>query len=91
MRGRKRVIFFPPEAAEGLYLYPADHPLHRRARVDLYAESGRRALRFPRFALAEAMATEVVLEEGDCVLFPALWSHHVETLSLSFSIGCRYV
>ena len=42
MRGTKRVTFFPPDALAGLYAYPADHPLHRRARVDLYADADER-------------------------------------------------
>ena len=90
-RGRKRILFFPPHATAGLYPYPIDHPLHRRARVGLYDEPGFRAARFPRFAEVEGMAREAVLEEGDVVFFPARWYHHVESLTLSFSIGGRYV
>ena len=36
VRGRKRLVFYPPEASGGLYPYPASHPLNRRARVGLY-------------------------------------------------------
>ena len=90
-RGTKRLLLFPPSATADLYAYPPNHPLHRRSRVDLYGEPARREARFPRFSRAEASAQEVLLEEGDCVLFPPLWAHHIETVSLSFSVGCRYV
>ncbi|KAL1498886.1 hypothetical protein AB1Y20_013410 [Prymnesium parvum] len=91
VRGTKRLIFYPPEAMDGLYPYPIDHPLSRRSRVGLYTDREERHERFPLFSQIESLAMEVTLEEGDCVFFPAFWSHHVESLSLSFSIGCRYV
>ena len=93
MRGTKRVTFFPPSAIDGLYPYPVDHPLFRRARVDLYQDPAERGVRFPAFgAHAEADAQVVELREGDVVLFPRYWWHHIETVSeLSCSIGCRYV
>ena len=77
----------------GLYPYPADHPLHRRSRLSLYAEPTERDEDFPRFASEAADVAQVVdLNEGDVVVFPEHWWHHVETTSaLSFSVGCRYV
>ena len=92
-RGAKRVLLFPPRSLPGLYPYPVDHPLHRRARVDLYAPRALRAARFPRFeAEAEPLAREVLLEEGDVLFLPPWWWHHVETTSdVSFSVGARYV
>jgi len=92
IHGRKRLLFFPPAAISDLYPYPTDHPLARRSRVDLYADAEARARRFPRFAAAAAACQEVVLDAGDCVLFPPFWFHHVETLDPgpSWSLGCRY-
>ena len=93
MRGTKRLVFFAPRALHGLYPYPADHPLHRRSRVDLYAAAAERDEDFPRFAQeAAAEAQEIELREGDVALFPRHWWHHVVTESaLSVSVGCRYV
>ena len=93
MRGSKRLVFFPPHAMEGLYPYPVDHPLHRRARVSLYAPPAERAEDFPRFGdVAEGEGQVLDLNEGDVVVFPPFWFHHVETTSaLSCSVGCRYV
>ena len=93
MRGEKRIVFFPPSALPGLYPYPIDHPMHRRGRVSLYACPEERDVAFPRFAEEAAPHAEVVtLSEGDCVLFPEHWWHHIETVSpLSCSVGCRYV
>ena len=82
----------PARRNHDLYLYPTDHPLARRSRVDLYAVAEARARRAPRVAAAAAACQEVVLEAGDCVLFPPFWFHHVETLDPgpSWSLGCRY-
>jgi len=93
MRGSKRITFFPPHALSGLYPYPADHPLHRRGRVNLYADAAERDAVFPRFARDAAPAAQTIsLIEGDVVLFPRHWWHHIETTSaLSCSVGCRYV
>ena len=93
MRGSKRVTFFPPAALPGLYPYPADHPLHRRGRINLYADERERDEAFPRFARdAAPVAQTVDLREGDVALFPKHWWHHIETTSsLSCSVGCRYV
>ena len=90
---RPQITFFPPSSIDGLYPYPVDHPLFRRARVDLYQEADERDARFPAFgARAEKDAQVVELGEGDVVLFPRYWWHHVETVSeLSCSVGCRYV
>lgn len=92
MRGTKRLTFFPPDALPGLYAYPTDHPLHRRARVDLYAPPDERDEDFPLFApVAAPRAQAIELGEGDVILFPKHWWHHVETTShLSVSVGCRY-
>ena len=92
LRGSKRVTFFAPEALPGLYAYPCDHPLHRRARVDVYAPPAERDADFPLFStLAAPRAQAVELREGDVLLFPKHWWHHVETTShLSVSVGCRY-
>ena len=93
MRGEKRIVFFPPSALNGLYPFPVDHPMHRRSRVPLNGCAEARDETFPQFAEhAEPYAQEVLLREGDCVLFPKHWMHHVETVSpLSCSVGCRYV
>jgi len=92
MRGSKRVTFFPPAALRGLYPYPADHPLHRRARPSLYAAPDERAEDYPRFSEAAAVAQTIELHEGDVVIFPRNWWHNVETTSaLSVSVGCRFV
>ena len=93
VRGDKRIVFFPPEALRGLYPFAIDHPLHRRSRVDLYEDADERRASFPRFdELALPFAQQVTLREGDVVLFPKHWYHHIETTSaMSWSVGCRYV
>lgn len=92
LRGAKHVVLFPPAALDRLYPYPQGHPLYRRSRVDLYESGPRRARWFPAFDDGAASARQVLLEEGDVLLLPPLWWHHVETTSpLSVSVGARYV
>lgn len=95
LRGKKRVVLFPPCAMDRLYPYPMGHPLFRRSRVDLYESVERRRRWFPAFDRDDAgpqQAVEALLDEGDVLLLPPLWWHHVETMSsLSVSVGARYV
>ncbi len=59
------------------------------SRSEALAELSRR---FPRFVdRAASSALEAVVRPGDAVFFPAYWFHYTETLSLSFSLGYRYL
>lgn len=91
--GRKRMIFFPPSALKWMGVYPAGHPLQRRAAVDLGRPEARMFRMFwENFA---RLAEEVVLEAGDLVVFPPGWSHYTESVAeeggLSVSHTLRFL
>jgi hypothetical protein len=78
--GQRRFTLFAPEQIANLYVGPVGYAptgtpisLVDFARPDLP--------RFPRFAEARAAARVFELEPGDALFIPALWWHHVESLS----------
>lgn len=77
--GRKRLLFLPPNAIPDLGIYPLGHPLHRRARVSLSREDSKLFKTF--WQTWGTRAQEVVVEPGDLLLFPAMWSHYTESLT----------
>lgn len=79
--GRKRLIFLPPSAIPDLGIYPLGHPLHRRARVSLSREDSKLFKGF--WQTWGRRAQEVVVEPGDLLLFPPMWSHYTESLTCS--------
>lgn len=91
--GRKRMLFFPPEALPGIGVYPLGHPLHRRARVNIASDAceANRAL-FDSFWSSDfcADAVEVILRPGDVCTFPPGWSHYTESLDQSVSHTFRF-
>lgn len=92
--GSKRMIFFPPSCLEHMGIYPLGHPLHRRARVCL---TRRETAIFECFwEKCASQAAEVILREGDAVVFPPFWAHYTESRSkdrseLSISHTMRYL
>lgn len=89
--GKKRMVFFPPEAIPLIGIYPAGHPLHRRARVDLSRACAANEVLFSEFwKRADSFAQEVVLEPGDVCVFPQAWAHYTESLTFSVSHTFRW-
>lgn len=91
--GRKRMLFFPPEALSGIGVYPFGHPLHRRARVNIASDAcaANRAM-FDAFWSSDFCtdAVEVILRPGDVCTFPPGWSHYTESLDQSVSHTFRF-
>jgi ribosomal protein L16 Arg81 hydroxylase len=44
--------------------------------------------RFPQFAAVAAL--DATLRAGDVLYFPPRWAHHVDSLTLSLSVTCRF-
>lgn len=74
--GRRRVVLFPPEQAENLYVGPLDVTMAGQptSMVDLERPD---PARFPRFATAMAAAEVAELEPGDAIYIPTMWWHEI--------------
>lgn len=86
--GHRRVILFPPEQLQNLYvgplhLTPAGQPI---SLVDFHAPDYRQ---FPRFREAVEAAQMSVLEPGDAIIIPSMWWHHLEALD-AFNVLVNY-
>lgn len=88
IRGRKRVILYPPGEAHNLYV-----PLQPNASTSPVVDverTGRHApdlIQYPRYRKAAENSVTFILEPGDCLFIPALWYHNVRTLEPSVSIS----
>ncbi|CAD2216739.1 Leucine carboxyl methyltransferase/Galactose oxidase, central domain/Cupin-like domain/Cupin superfamily protein, putative [Angomonas deanei] len=70
--GRKRVVLFPPSQYNNLYMSGSSSPVIDLDHPDL--------VQYPRMIEALKHSTEVTLEPGDMLYFPANWFHHITTL-----------
>lgn len=77
IRGRKRVVLFPPNDALKMYLSGDKSRV-----IDVHAPDTNV---FPDFYKAERY--EVTLEPGDILFIPALWFHNTEALGFSVSVN----
>jgi tRNA wybutosine-synthesizing protein 5 len=77
VRGRKRIVFFPPSEALNLYLDGDKSLVLDIDNPDISA--------YPNFRNVERF--EAVLEEGDIVFIPSLWFHNVIALNFSVSVN----
>lgn len=77
VRGRKRIIFFPPSEALNLYL---DGDKSRVLNID-----NPDLTLYPKFKSVRRL--ETILEEGDVVFIPSLWFHNVVALNFSISVN----
>ncbi|MES1917554.1 MAG: hypothetical protein MHM6MM_009265, partial [Cercozoa sp. M6MM] len=72
--GSKYLRLLPPEMSR--FLSHGDNT----SRVDVFAPSEQRRLK----------CLDVLLQPGESVYLPPLWWHHVQSLSLSFSVSCWF-
>lgn len=85
IKGRKRMLFYPPSELRSLKCYPNWHLLRRRARFN---PADPQPPRFPRASAFEP--TVAVLEPGDVLFFPPFWAHYTESRDLSISMTYRF-
>ena len=86
LHGEKRILLFPPAVAGDLYLEGSSSIVRDVDNHD--------PLVFPRFSRARQAALEVVLQPGDVLYIPALWSHHVTALhgpSIALNVFHRHL
>lgn len=87
MRGEKTFLLFSPFSLNKCELYPNWHPLRRRSKLSIEDSRIRERL----------LLYEATLSEGDMIIFPPRWLHHVESKSssnssnMSVSVTRRYV
>jgi hypothetical protein len=78
--GKRRFTLFPPEQIANLYIGPLDYA-PTGTPISLVSFDEPDFTRFPRFEAALAAAQVADLEPGDAIYIPALWWHHVRSLS----------
>lgn len=78
--GRRRFTLFAPEQVVNLYPGPLDFT-PAGAPVSMVDQNKPDFSRYPKFAKALQQALYAELEPGDVLYIPALWWHHVESLS----------
>lgn len=79
--GQKRIFLFSPKDSE--YLYPHEHVLlHNTSRIDPQQPD---LQKYPKYK--DAKVHYCVLKAGQMLYIPPKWWHHVESLSISFSVS----
>jgi Cupin-like domain len=84
IRGRKRVLLFPPEESKNLYVAMSPARMTHLPIRSLSADKGR----FPK--IQKAAHVELVLEPGQVLYIPPFWFHEVEALEGCISMAFRY-
>lgn len=86
--GRRRLILFPPEQLENLYVGPLEFTPAGQSLslVDFHHPDHEK---FPRFKKALRNALLAELEPGDAIFIPSMWWHHVEALD-PFNVLINY-
>merc|ERR1719316_2092313 len=76
LRGRKRVVLFPPSDYVQCYPFPCGHPCDRHSMVNVARYRSDEAMQevFPRFA--SARGHEAILQPGDLLYLPYGWWHY---------------
>lgn len=86
--GRRRVILFPPEQADNLYIGPLDFTPSGQP-ISLVDSCEPDLQRFPKYADAMQAAYVVELNPGDALFIPSMWFHHIEALD-PFNVLVNY-
>ncbi|XP_054153505.1 tRNA wybutosine-synthesizing protein 5-like [Oppia nitens] len=81
IKGRKRVVLFPPDNCQYLYLESDKSRV-----IDIDEPEDLLREKFPLFLNVDRY--ECVLEEGESLFIPSLWFHN--TTALEFSIGMNF-
>lgn len=94
IRGRKRVVLFPPVSWQSLYPWPILHPGGLSAQATLGGDCDEQHSKFPAFICNQLPAYVVDVNPGDVLYIPPLWFHQVESLEdlgVSVSVWSPYI
>jgi len=82
IRGRKRVLLFPPGEIKRLYPFSFRHRFLHISQVSMVEPDH---ARFPEFQKAARM--EVILEPGEMLFIPLFWWHGISGIGENLSIN----
>lgn len=80
IKGRKRVVMFPPVSWQTLYPWPLLHPGGLSAQTSLAADTDGQPAEFPAFRRGGLLAYVAEVGPGDVLYVPPLWWHSVTAL-----------
>ena len=86
--GRRRVMLFPPEQAENLYVGPLEFTPSGQP-ISLVDCCEPDFDKFPNYEIALDACYSVELEPGDALYIPSMWWHHIEALE-AFNVLVNY-
>lgn len=85
LSGRKLVTLVPPKQLDWTYPFDHDHLMYRRSKIDLLKPD------YEKYPLSKDITlTEVVMREGDIVIFPLQTPHQTRTLTDNVSMSFRF-
>mmetsp|Transcript_1689 Transcript_1689/g.4898 ORF Transcript_1689/g.4898 Transcript_1689/m.4898 type:complete len:348 (+) Transcript_1689:342-1385(+) len=85
LRGRKLVTLIPADQMEWTYPYPREHLLYRRSKIDMLKPD------YKQYPLSQKLRpTEVVMDEGDVLIFPMFTPHQTRTLTDNVNMSFRF-
>ena len=81
LRGRKRVVLFPPDvSATALYVAPTGDPRHRQSLLRPLGLENVSLAEFPKLERAVGKALVVDVEANEAVFIPKQWAHWIVAL-----------
>jgi hypothetical protein len=79
LTGQKRVVLWPPDQDENLYVAGSTSCVED---IDRWHDEA-----YPRWRLAVPRRSECLLEPGDVLFIPALWFHNVTSIGFSVALN----
>ncbi len=85
IKGRKRVVLFPPSESRFLYPFPIRSKAPHMSCVDVDNPD---LVKYPQYSHAKGL--ETVLNPGEMLYIPAFWWHHIKSYELNMAVNFWY-